>query len=596
MRKVYPLLDPETLWSFGQGTGVFAASIHTANDTVAPRVYVKHNDTQVVFYDGCLVDCTDRFQAHNAQALLEYWDELPSSLEGQFVAIKVSKNPQSLEIVNDALGMYPVYYLRQGNTYLLSNSAFLLNRISDESELDPLGVSLFLSWGWVGSDRTLHRNIRVIPGGQHWKWDTNFTEPKRTTYFDRTRLAHLDHKKLTPTDIEELADKLLQNCQHLSQNFSPLECPITAGRDSRLLTSLLIRGNINAQFFTRGISDNIDVQIGTQIARHFNLSHTLSSTTAKYVIDDWEETSQQWVQQNNGMVSLAHFAEQPLQLDRLGVQLSGAGGEIARGAYNSPGFLLQNHSIDCIGQYLTRRVMKKRHELLHQQTITIAQNYLQDFVKQVIEEGFSPMDVPDVFYTYERVRRWAGISHLFNRNQHRDVFAPLCTRPFIEKAFSMSAHHRYTQLLHYQLISFLEPKLHHLPIEKSWPAQHPLINYLSKFLSRKFQKLQRKTGIPRKSIITSQDEKWGWLESKRLYIRELCLDQSRSSQLWDFIDRAKFERMISSEINPLIRQPIQLTLWDIATLFEYTQSLILKDVEKVLTQSQTFYEILPLAG
>ena len=48
MKAVYQLLDPNTIWSFGQGSCVFAASMHTANDAAAPRIYVKRSENQVV--------------------------------------------------------------------------------------------------------------------------------------------------------------------------------------------------------------------------------------------------------------------------------------------------------------------------------------------------------------------------------------------------------------------------------------------------------------------------------------------------------------------------------------------------------------------
>lgn len=567
MRAVYQLLDPNTIWSFGQGTRVFAASMHTANNAAAPRIYVKRSENQVVLYEGCLVDRTGSFHAHDAEALSLHWNDLPSALEGQFVTVRVSKNPPSIEIVNDALGMCQVYYLRLDNTWLISNSAGLLRRISNVSEFDPLGVSLFLCWGWAGSDRTLRRGIRVIPGGQHWKWEEGFTEPKRVTYFDRAQLSRKTKGKLAKADVEQLAGELIQTCKNLAQSFGPLECPITAGRDSRLMASLLIRGEIEAQYFTRGIRENIDVQIGTQIARHFNLPHRIRWGGAENdaVIEGWEDASRRLVQQNDGMVSLTHVGEQPLQLERLGVELSGAGGEIARGYYNSARFFWGGHGVDYTQQYLAKRLMGKRKELFHQETVAMVQKYLQDFVQQVVDEGFPPIDVPDIFYTYERVRRWAGIN--ISATQNEDVFVPLCMRPFIETAFSIPAQRRYSEPVHYQLLYYLVPELHRFPFEKNWRPQQPIINLVYGFLS---QKLGRRIGMPMKHIVTSQTETGRRLEVKRSQIRELCLDQS-DSFLWNFIDRSKFKRITSSDTNPSERQRLQQVLWDVVTLFQYAQ-------------------------
>ena len=574
MREIYQLLDPNTICSFGQGKPVFAASMHTANHIAAPRTYVKQSEHEVVLYEGCLVDRTGNFNAHDAEALSVNWDYLPNSLEGQFVTMRVCQNPPSIEIVNDALGICPVYYQRFDDTWLISNSAKLLGRISNTTEFDPLGVSLFLCWGWAGSDRTLRRGLRVIPGGQHWKWEEGRTEPQRVTYFDRAKLSHKRKRKLSQTDVEKLAYELRQSCKNLAQSFSPLQSPLTAGRDSRLIAALLLKENIDAEYFTQGRQENLDVRIGTQLARHFNLPHKIlwRETEKNTIIECWENAGKELVQQNDGMVSLAHvnLRKQPLELERLGVELSGAGGEIARGFYTSARFFLGGHNADSVQQYLARRLMGNRKELLHQESIVMMKKYLQSFVQQVIEEGFSPIDVPDVFYTYERVRRWAGIN--ISANQNKDVFAPFCIRPFIETAFSISVQRRYSESLHYQLLYYLVPELHSFPFAKKWPHQQPQINItlelkklFSRFLS---QKLGTRVGMPMKRVVTNETVKWPWFEANRSLIRELCFDQS-NSLLWDFVDRSKFERITSIDIKPSERQRFQRILWDLTTLFQY---------------------------
>lgn len=573
MREIYQLLDPNTIWSFGQGKPVFAASMHTANHTAAPRTYVKQSEHEVVLYEGCLVDRTGNFNAHDAEALSVNWDYLPNSLEGQFVTARVCQNPPSIEIVNDALGICPVYYQRLDNTWLISNSAKLLGRISNATEFDPLGVSLFLCWGWAGSDRTLRRGIRVIPGGQHWKWEEGRTEPQRVTYFDRAKLSHKRKGKLSQTNVEKLAYELRQSCKNLAQSFSPLQSPLTAGRDSRLIAALLLKEKIDAEYFTQGRQENLDVRVGTQLARHFNLPHKIlwRETEKNTIIECWENAGKQLIQQNDGMVSLAHvnLRKQPLELERLGVELSGAGGEIARGFYTSARFFLGGHNADSVQQYLARRLTGNRKELLHQESIVMMEKYLKSFVQQVIEEGFSPIDVPDVFYTYERVRRWAGIN--ISANQNKDVFAPFCIRPFIETAFSISVQRRYSESLHYQLLYYLVPELHSFPFAKKWPHQQPQINItfeLKKLFSRfLFQKLGRRVGMPMKQVVTNETVKWPWFEANRSLIRELCLDQS-NSLLWDFVDRSKFESITSSEIKPSERQRFQRILWDLTTVFQ----------------------------
>ena len=581
MNAVYQLLAPDTIWSFSQGGSVFAASMHTANEVAAPKIYVKRSKNQVVLYEGSLVDRTGSFQAHDAEQLASHWHDLPNVLEGQFVTARVRDNPPSIEIINDALGMCQVYYTYWHNTWLISNSSLLLSRISHISEFDSLGVSLFLCKGSSGSDRTLRQGIRVIPGGQHWKWEQGCTEPKRINYFDRAQLSRRYKRKLTKEDVEQLAGELIQICQNLAQSFGSLECPITAGRDSRLMVALLIRGEIEAQYFTNGLLESPDIQIGSQIADQFNLPYRsqIDEAVDNSFIGGWEDASRRLIEQNDGMLSLRsinYAYKQPSSVEHLGVTLYGAGGEIARGFYNSPQFVLGSHSLDYVQNYLSKILIANHHALLHQETIVILQKYAEEFVQQVIDEGFSLMDVPDVFHSYEQVRRWVGIHISAKQSAHKDAFSPFCTRPFIKAAYSLPALRRYSEHIHYQLLNFLVPELHRFPFTTKWTPQQPTINLLYSFWNRT---LKKRLSMPIKKIVTGKSKsitldvnhqlkKFHRLEFKKAELRELCLDQSNSS-LWNFIDRSQFEHLTSNDTHPLERQQHVNLLWHIFTLFQY---------------------------
>jgi asparagine synthase (glutamine-hydrolysing) len=253
MTEVYPQLDPKTTWHFGKGEGAFAASVHTATQAAAPRRYVWQSEEQVTIYDGCPVDRTGSFPAHDAETLSSHWDRLPEVLEGQFAVVRLTGDPPGIELLIDWLGVAQVYYVHHGNMWLVSNSVGLISRIVDASAWDPLGVSLFLSVGFVGGDRTLRRDVRVIPGGEHWQWQQDSIEPRRQAYYPVSKPAS-QREEPTPLarHLEQLADQLTGICRNLGQRFGELECPLTGGRDSRLLAALLISGGIPAKYFTGG--------------------------------------------------------------------------------------------------------------------------------------------------------------------------------------------------------------------------------------------------------------------------------------------------------------------------------------------------------
>ena len=113
----------------------------------------------------------------------------------------------------------------------------------------------------------------------------------------------------------------------------------------------------------------------------------------------------------------------------------------------------------------------------------LVKGHLHQFVDEALAEGFRVIDLPSLFYTYERVRRWAAalLRHLMSRLV---VYAPFCEGEFIKAAFSISALDRYSENLHYELIKQLGGELHALPYEKPWLSRSSTRNLANFWIQR----------------------------------------------------------------------------------------------------------------
>ena len=589
MKEIYPQLDSETTWRYGEGGTVFAAGMHTAFKVASPRRYVWSSGNQITFYDGCIIDRNGSFSAHDAQMLCSNWERLPDVLEGQFVAVRFIDNPPCIEVMTDPLGMEQVYYICRGDMWLVSNSVNLISRISKASALDSLGLSLFLSIGWVGGDRTLKHDIRVIPGGQRWIWQQGNAEPEQKPYFSPSGLTHQRERVLRKADVERLAEELKETCHILAKNYGDLKCALTGGRDSRLLASVLIGAGIPANYYTSGAPSSADVEIGTHIAKTFNLPHTVNYQTANNVLNEWESACWRLINQHDGMISLWQIADvlgNPSHIEHLNVNMWGIGGEIARGFYSEPEIFVFRYGKEAMQQFLIKRLkFEQAHDsLISRKVLILTKSYLQRFVERAIDEGIPPLDVPDVFYMHDRVRRWAG-SNARKGISTGDRFSLLCTRSFVQAAFTIPALHRYSESLHYELIKLLVPELHSVPFEKGpWRSQQPIINLIyrtvaQKILAPSLKRTLRRVIRRRVTLLKSNKnsseipvfDRTAWLESKLAWIRELCLDQP-DSELWDFVDKPTFERITSATVSQLDRRPHVHRLYDVATLFYYART------------------------
>jgi asparagine synthase (glutamine-hydrolysing) len=583
MIEVYPHLDPETLWHHSSPCGtVFSASMHTAEQASTPRRYIMEDEKQVVLYSGLPINPNGDFLAHDAKALSAHWERLTDSLEGAYFIVRAIDTPPTIELQTDILGLEHVFYFRKKDLWLLSNSVQLIEKISKPRPLDPVGVSLFLSMGWAGGDHTLRSGIKVVPAGQRWIWQKNDTEPKRQSYYSPARLASRLPKKQTKVTLHKLADNLIQLLNRLGQSFETLISALTGGKDSRLLAALLIRAGVPVQYYTQGDPSGVDAQIAKIIATNFDLSYQIKSIRASDVIRDWEKGCTQIVRQTDGMRPLqlmpSVLAFQVPRVNQLNVRLTGAGGEIARGYYDNSHLYFGKHNVEAVKNFLIKKTIKNYRGTIRQRGIALSRDYVSHFVNQCVDNGFEPLNIPDAFYTYQRVGRRVGGNWRASMSI-RDSFSPYCTRAFIEMSFSIPPLQRHTEPLHYSLIHLLSPELHKIPFTKdAWRLQQPIMNALNFYFRKKIQRTHRQLNrwfkINRNQLSSSHIvsdnmyDRLGWFESKRDKLREICLDQE-SSLIWDLVDRNMFEQITSSNTESNIRSYFLKVLYHIITLFYY---------------------------
>jgi asparagine synthase (glutamine-hydrolysing) len=554
--------------------------MHTAKRVSAPRRYVMQDEDQVVLFSGLPVNSTGTFVAHHAEDLSAHWDQLTENLEGQFSIARVNDQLFCLELQTDILGYEQVYYFQQGSFWLISNSVLLIEQLCGFRDFDPLGVSLFLGTGWVGADRTLRSDIRVIPHGQKWIWNKDDVEPKKLSYYPASRLAHLPRFALNRSNIQNLADRMIQLCRNLCQSFDNIKCSLTGGRDSRLIAAMLISAGLPARYYTFGDPAGDDVRIAKQIARSFNLPYEVETIISSDVIREWDKASWQSIRQGDGMRSLFLIAgilkNLRARTDCLDMLLWGAAGEVARGCYFRPKDFFSR--IDEVG--VERLLNAKRNMdfrgLIRKDGTELVREYIHNYVIQCLDDGFAPIDIPDVFEIYQGDGRRVGCNAR-GLMEARDVFSPYCSRFFLEAAFSIPAIQRYTEPLHYNLLKILQQKLHELPFDKeSWRFQQPYLNLFYKYFAPKLDK-----SFGRISCLLSKRRRkstenpatfnrFDWFEVKRKTIREICLDQNDSS-LWNYVDRQKFEQIMDDDADPADRSGFLIlkVLYNISSLFYY---------------------------
>ena len=571
MHTAFPLLDPRTLATW-HGERGFAAWMHVGAEAAGPRRYHHQSADRLTLYDGTAVDPRGHVAGHDASSLASHWSTLTDHLEGRYAAVSLDERGGTLEVVNDPFGLHPTFVYRSGDAWWIANSVRLLVGVADRNALDLVGLARCLGMSWPGGDRTLVEGIAAMPAAQRWRWSTN--EPlRRTTYLPIVDLVATPKRSFGPRQALDLAGAMGDVLEVLSASFAPLECPITAGRDSRMLAGLMVARELQGRYHSAGDPESLDVRLGRLVAERLSLPHRRTGGTGTEVAAAWDDLSRRVVQQLDGLVTLAHARNalvRPGRLEHVPVQLYGAAGELGRGKRFTPEFVLRRTTLEHATE-LARRAFDRGRSLVRRETREAVYEHVERTCQALHERGVDVVDVPDAFDLTEYGRRWAG-SQARQITDHKDVVLPFFTRAYMRAAFATPPQERLMERLPYQLLKHLSPQLHALPFQQPWPPQHLAAFLLARGPTRLVQRVMRRLRRSRGLEAGRAKDRHITFERLRAAWRERYLDRTDSS-VWQVVDRDRFEYLTSDRATSAERVGSQAVVYQAVTALAYEEDL-----------------------
>lgn len=546
-------LDPATAWSAcSHGGAITAVGVHHAPERCGPRRYLTRDATQATWFDGLPVERSDRFRGCDAEALGANWSTLESCLEGQFNAVRLDFPGERAEVLLDTLGLVQVFVARDGDGWLISNSANLIASTLELRAPDPLGVSSFLGLGWAADDRTLTSGVRILCGGARHCFSSDGHVTRR--HFGPQTIPQRDGEHFEAGDV---ADSLTSLTASAVRDMDRVGCALTAGRDTRMLAALLRATGEDALYFTGGTAEHPDVVIACEIAQGLGLRHEVVCHDPNGASRDWTDAAIQFVRQNDGLVSLKQIGDYiDLSVERppLGVKLGGVGGEIGRCGTGQLTAIATNVPFLRASVRAQRKLlaMKARNDggLMTADSTQELGRYLDVFREQRLGEGWRPQELQEAFYTFERVGRWGASGRRMAGTD--DAFLPLCSRAFIDYCFSLAAAERYIEAPHYRLLSELSPALRDHRFEspllpqRSWVAPLHASRKLSHAIRQRVQ--ASRSGASGEdqapaAVLPAYPFPHAWLEQRLDLVRSVF--SAPSSELWNFISRPRIEALLN---------------------------------------------------
>jgi hypothetical protein len=557
------------------GRLAFAALAHPS-ELAGPRRYGERRGDVVTLFDGFPVHREGLFAAHDAAVLHDHWSEGANVLEGIFSALRIDLRAAEVECLTDAVGMAKVYLARDGSGWLLSNSVAAMRALGGLDAVDPVGVSALLSLGWPGS-RTLVRGVEPLAGGTLHRLTAARHDEQRYLTAELVAPRNNAHRI---DSAEQLADRLRTATAAAVAGVPDVSCPLTAGRDTRVLFALMLSlGRRDVDYYTSGVPEEPDVEIARMLARHAGVTHRLVTPEVAHDPGRWTEVTARFSAQTDGMATIHGISDHidHGELPRpIGLKLWGPGGEIARAG--NIGMLIpfasQVPGLRSSWEVQKRTLATKTSTLggvVRREAVEATRRYLREFADVRRAEGWRSREVLEAYYAFERVRNWAstGVRRVSGAT---DLFSPYISRDFYEYAFSLSSGERYMEAAHHRLLSVLSKDLRDLPFEKPWKPQRPrmapalAIHGVADAAANRLLDRRGRSRPAAQAAPDSADFGGAWFEAGIEQHRELCASVPQSP-LWDYVDRRRLEAMLGGSAD--LRRPHVEGLCGVLTAFWY---------------------------
>lgn len=310
------------------------------------HVFRSESDTEVVLhsYDEWGVDCLQRLNGMFAFAI---WDETKNEL---FVA-------------RDRIGEKPLYYYREAGRLLFSSEIkALLTDPKVPRELNPRGLTNFLTFGHSVAPETIYKNIfKLLPAHYliasrtgfsiHEYWDVG-DEPQ--PLFSDTALTDTDYAKAILALLDDSVRRRIVA-------DVPVGAFLSGGVDSSAIVALMKRhASGPVRTFSLGFSIGgayNELAEARTIARHFGTEHHELNVEHADLVETLRTLVYHYDEPFGDAASFPLYLLSRFAREHVKVVLSGDGGDELFGGYRRYGADRFANSYQRLPQFLTSRLI-----------------------------------------------------------------------------------------------------------------------------------------------------------------------------------------------------------------------------------------------
>ncbi len=269
--------------------GVYGGWMAHENSFAAGQVFFnEHRDVALIFAGECFFDAQVRGQLlrrghdigfYPASWLVHLYEEEGAAffekLNGLFSGLLIDKRQRKAFLFNDRYGIERIYYYEtESEFYFASEAKALLRVLPELRAFDEDGVAQFFTYGCTLGERTLFRDIQLLPGGSAWSFESGKCH-KRKYFSPETWEAQ---PVLTAERFEsEFQETFRRILPRYFESESKIGVSLTGGLDTRMIMACLPRSARDVVCYTfsgeKGLT--LDDRLAARVAESCGFRHHL---------------------------------------------------------------------------------------------------------------------------------------------------------------------------------------------------------------------------------------------------------------------------------------------------------------------------------
>jgi len=217
------------------------------------------------------------FDEKRPSYLVHFYEEdsaFPACLNGMFHGLLADRTRGTVELFNDRYGMHRVYYHESKEAFYFAAEAKAILAVRPELRTaSPQGLGEFVACSCVLENRTIFKDIFVLPAASAWIF-RNATVEQKSTYFDPwmwEQQTSLDSESY----YEELRSALSGGLERYFDGPERVGIALTGGMDTRVIMAWhnAVSGSLPCYTFGGMFRDCADVRLARRVADTCQQTH-----------------------------------------------------------------------------------------------------------------------------------------------------------------------------------------------------------------------------------------------------------------------------------------------------------------------------------